>query len=225
LPPDAPVLGFDTSAAHCAAGLFLAGRIAAKRAAPMQKGQAEHLFPMLEELLADQGLTWRDLAAIGVGIGPGNFTGIRIAVSAARGLALSLGVPAIGVSSFDVLARGQGDGPLLLSLPAPRDQLYLQRHEKGAAAGAPEVMGEMLPPELGDLSGHRIIGHDAARLATLTGSAPPALERAVTPDTLGLLIAEIAADRRAQPCPRPAPLYVRPADAAPMRDAAPAILP
>ncbi len=215
MPPDAPVLGFDTSAAHCAAGLFLAGRIAATGFAPMQKGQAEHLFPMLEELLADQGLTWRDLAAIGVGIGPGNFTGIRIAVSAARGLALSLGVPAIGVSSFDVLARGQGDGPLLLSLPAPRDQLYLQRH----------VMGDSLPPALGDLSGHRIIGHDAARLAALTGSTLPPLERSVTPDTLGSLIAEIASDQRAQTLPRPAPLYVRPADAAPMRDAAPAILP
>lgn len=190
----------------------------------MQKGQAEHLFPMLEELLADQGLTWRDLAAIGVGIGPGNFTGIRIAVSAARGLALSLGVPAIGVSSFDVLARGQGDGPLLLSLPAPRDQLYLQRHERGAALGGPEVMGDTLPPELGDLSGHRVIGHDTARIAALTGSALPPLECSVTPDTFGSLIAEIASDRRARPFPRPAPLYVRPADAAPMRDAAPAIL-
>ena len=223
--PDAPVLGFDTSAAHCAAGLFLAGRIAAKRAAPMQKGQAEHLFPMLEELLADQGLAWRDLGAIGVGIGPGNFTGIRIAVSAARGLALSLGVPAIGVSSFDVLARGQGDGPLLLSLPAPRDQLYLQRHDGGAAIGAPVVMDETLPPELGDLCRHRAIGHDSARLAALAGAALPALDRRITPDTLGLLIAEIATDRRTQALPRPAPLYVRQADAAPMRDAAPAILP
>ena len=191
----------------------------------MQKGQAEHLFPMLEELLTDQGLAWRDLGAIGVGIGPGNFTGIRIAVSAARGLALSLGVPAIGVSTFDVLARGQGGGPLLLSLPAPRDQLYLQRHEKGAALGAPEVMGDTLPPELGNLSGHRVIGHDTARIAPLTGSALPPLERSVTPDTLGPLIAEIAADRRSHPFPRPAPVYVRPADAAPMRDAAPAILP
>ena len=225
MPPDAPVLGFDTSAAHCAAGLFLTGRIAATGFAPMQKGQAEHLFPMLEELLADQGLTWRDLAAIGVGIGPGNFTGIRIAVSAARGLALSLGVPAIGVSSFDVLARGQGDGPLLLSLPAPRDQLYLQRHERGAALGGPEVMDDTLPPELGDLSGHRVIGHDTARIAALTGSALPPLECSVTPETFGSLIAEIASDRRARPFPRPAPLYVRPADAAPMRDAAPAILP
>ena len=222
--PDAPVLGFDTSAAHCAAGLFLAGRIASTGFAPMQKGQAEHLFPMLEELLTDQGLAWRDLGAIGVGIGPGNFTGIRIAVSAARGLALSLGVPAIGVSSFDVLARGQGDGPLLLSLPAPRDQLYLQRHERGAALGGPEVMGDTLPPELGDLSGHRVIGHDTARIAALTGSALPPLECSVTPDTFGSLIAEIASDRRARPFPRPAPLYVRPADAAPMRDAAPAIL-
>lgn len=200
--PEAPVLGFDTSAAHCAAGLFWAAPELKDRNLPsryeeMQRGQAEALMPMLEELLAEAGLGWRDLGAIGVGTGPGNFTGIRIAVSAARGLALGLGVPAIGVSSFELKAHDQGNGPLLITLPAPRGQAYAQRFEGGVPVAAPVVIATEPPP---------------APYGPGTGS----------------LIAEIAARRLAgatAPVPRPAPLYVRPADAAPMRDAPPLILP
>ena len=93
--PDPTILAFDTSAAHCAAALLCAGKIEV-RVDEMARGQAEHLMPMLEEVLAAQGLTWADLDAIGVGTGPGNFTGIRISVAAARGLALGLGIPAVG---------------------------------------------------------------------------------------------------------------------------------
>ena len=64
----------------------------------MAKGQAERLMPMLEELLAEAGIAWRIFAPLAVGTGPGNFTGVRISVAAARGLALGLGIPAIGVT-------------------------------------------------------------------------------------------------------------------------------
>ncbi|HMO73599.1 MAG TPA: tRNA (adenosine(37)-N6)-threonylcarbamoyltransferase complex dimerization subunit type 1 TsaB, partial [Paracoccaceae bacterium] len=94
--PDLLILGFDTSAAHCAAALLSGGRVLAAVEEPMATGQAERLMPMLEGMLAAQGLGWRDLSRIGVGTGPGNFTGVRIAVAAARGLALGLGVPAGG---------------------------------------------------------------------------------------------------------------------------------
>lgn len=196
---DGPVLGFDTSAAHCAAGLFWAGHSLPQRYEEMHRGQAERLMPMLEDLLSEASLGWRDLGAIGVGTGPGNFTGIRIAVSAARGLALGLGVPAVGVSAFDLLAHGRGAGPMVLTLPAPRGQVYAQRYEGGAPVAAPDLIDGPAEP-------------------------PPAPYTATT----GALIAEIAAQKLAAatvPLPRPAPLYVRPADAAPMRDAAPVILP
>ena len=92
------VLGFDTSAAHCAAALVSGDHVLARHADHMSRGQGEHLIGLLEDLLSKKGYTWGDLDTIGVGIGPGNFTGIRISVAAARGLALSLGIPAIGVS-------------------------------------------------------------------------------------------------------------------------------
>jgi tRNA threonylcarbamoyl adenosine modification protein YeaZ len=89
-------------------------RVLCARAEEMGRGQAERLMPLLEEMLAEAGVGWSDLDRIGVGVGPGNFTGIRISVSAARGLALGLDIPAVGVSGFDIIearAGGEQQGP------------------------------------------------------------------------------------------------------------------
>ena len=189
-----PLLAIDTSAAHCAAALRLEGRTVA-RIEPMAKGQAERLMPFLEELLAAEGLGFKDLAAIGVGCGPGNFTGLRIGVSAARGLALGLGIPAVGVTGFEAAGLGH-PRPVTIALPAPRDHLWLQRLTETGAE----------PPRLAPASEAGEVQH-----------APDA-------EALVRAIAEIAHDRAATPQPRPAPLYVRPADAAPPRDPAPVLI-
>ncbi len=99
-------LGFDTSAAHCAAAVVSGDRVLARRFEPMARGQAERLMVLLEETLAEAGVAWPGLSGIGVGVGPGNFTGIRISVAAARGLALALGVPAVGVTVSEAAALG-----------------------------------------------------------------------------------------------------------------------
>ena len=193
------ILAFDTSAAHCAAALLSGGRVIAERAEEMGKGQAERLMPVLQEMLDGVGATWRDLAAIGVGVGPGNFTGVRIAVSAARGLALSLKVPAIGVTSFEALAEGR-EPPLATLIDARRGAVYLQCFPGGAP--------KMLPRE------------DA--LAEAAGL--PVVE-ATDPALLARGIARVAASLAGTPQPRPAPLYLRGADAAPPSDPPPVILP
>ena len=116
-------LGFDTSAAHCAAALLSGERVLAARAEEMGRGQAERLMPLLEEVLAEAGAAWSDLDRIGVGIGPGNFTGIRISVAAARGLALSLDISSIGINTFDIIrASGNGGTP---AVPAPRGMVHI----------------------------------------------------------------------------------------------------
>ncbi len=201
----APVLAFDTAGPRCAAALLLAGRAPITRVDEMARGQAEHLMGMLGQMLADQGLDWRDLGAIGVGTGPGNFTGIRIAVAAARGLALALDIPAIGISTFEAAAE-TAPRPVRVALPAPREQAYLQQ----LTADGPQ------PPELVPM----------ARLDALATRSTPLIRAGdIAPDRLIAATARLAAARAGQPAPRPAPLYVRPADAAPARDAPPVILP
>ena len=186
------ILGFDTSAAHCAAALVCGDTVLISTAEDMTRGQAERLMPLLETLLAETDHTFGDLTALGVGIGPGNFTGIRISVSAARGLALGLNIPAIGVSTFDATRFGH-PGNTVTAVKAPRAQAYIDDPTSDAG---PALLPEPEQPVL----------------------YQPA------PQNLAENIALIAAARRTETHNRPAPLYIRAADAAPARDAPPKIL-
>ncbi len=196
------ILAFDTSAARCAAAVLSGGRIVASAEEEMAKGQAERLMGLCAEVLQTAGTTWQGLEAIGVGVGPGNFTGIRISVSAARGLALGLGVPAVGVSAFDALRFGT-DGPCVCAVDARRDQVYLQGYGNPHLIEPQVYALDALPPFEGPLIG--------------AGGVAPKHKTAQA-------IAFVAAERYATETTRPAPLYLRPADAAPARDAAPRIL-
>lgn len=201
MPPET-LLAFDTSAAHCAAALLSGGRVWLRHE-PMDKGQAERLMPLLEELLAEAGIGWSDLAGIAVGTGPGNFTGVRISVAAARGLALGLGIPAIGVTRLEALAHGL-PRPLTVIEDARRGEAYVQ-----------EFAGKTGPAHLAPLP--------VMATGAVTGSAAPKGLPAAMP--LAQAIAEIALSRLGTPQPRPAPFYLRGADAAPPSDPPPVILP
>ncbi|MDA5558659.1 tRNA (adenosine(37)-N6)-threonylcarbamoyltransferase complex dimerization subunit type 1 TsaB [Shimia sp. MMG029] len=190
------VLSFDTSAAHVAAALLSGEQIIGFKVEEMKRGQAERLMPMLEEVLKEARKSWQDLDAIGVGVGPGNFTGIRISVSAARGLGLGLGIPAVGVNIFDAIEAGLDHAAVPVVL-GPRGQGYLSPKGK-----APYLATEQ---ELSDIS------QDVAL-------ASP------KPDSLVEQIARLAAQRYQDSPPAPAPLYIKPADAAPPKDPAPVIL-
>lgn len=177
-----PLIAFDTSGPWVAAALVLPTGTTV-RSEQMQRGQAERLIVLLDEMLAEAEIGWPDIGRIGVGVGPGNFTGVRVSVSAARGLALGLGVPAIGIDGLAAL----GEIGLEQALPAPKGQSY-----RPAPDGAPEMVAQPAP--------------DIDPKALVTGIA----QLAATADL---------------PAPRPAPLYLRPADAAPPSDPPPVILP
>lgn len=196
------VLAFDTAAAHCAAALLHGDDVFAEKTEPMAKGQAERLLALVQDLLAQTNTSMDQLTAIGVGVGPGNFTGIRISVSAARGLALGLGIPAIGVSAFDALRLG-AQGPTICTVDARRDLVFAQGFETEVLE-VPELCAlETLPADIPRIGAHG------------TASTYPVAEA----------IARIAVTRLDHPVAPPAPLYLRPADAAPARDAPPQIIP
>ena len=189
------ILAFDCSAAHCAAALLLGDRVVS-HVEMMAKGQAERLVPMLDDMLAGEGVVWADLTAIVVGVGPGNFTGIRIAVALARGLALGLGIPAVGVTGFEALAFGVA-GPVTVALEGPRGQAYVQAF--GAGGPGQAAMVEVAPEGVLRMADLDLAGFVAAMARVGRGKA---------------MVAQ----------PRPAPFYLRSADAAPSSDPPPVIL-
>ena len=128
---DENVIVFDTSDQYIAAALYRGKENIRTKIEFMARGQAETLMSSLNELLAVSSLNWSDLSKIGVCTGPGNFTGIRISVSAARGLALGLEIPAIGVNSFEATLYGRGDENLAL-LPANKGFYYVGSNPKNA---------------------------------------------------------------------------------------------
>jgi tRNA threonylcarbamoyl adenosine modification protein YeaZ len=195
-----PILAFDTSGAHCAAAIYWqdGARPTVLASEVMAKGQAERLLPMIEEMMSGAGVIWADFAAIGVGVGPGNFTGIRISVALARGLALGLNIPAIGATGFEARAQSVDLADFYVTIPAPRGEVYAQRFGNSSPAELLDV-----PPQ----------------------DAPIVQMETLSPEGLALATAQIAAMRIGQDQPRPAPFYLRPADAAPPTDPPPVILP
>jgi len=202
------ILALDTTSAHCAVALVSGATTRATKTEPMTKGQAERLFPMTDEVLEEAALTYKDLTAIAVATGPGNFTGVRICVSAARGLALSLNIPAIGVSTLEALAYGHM-GTVLATLDARADHLYAQIFDDADMPHHDPVhIAKADLPAIVPAIDH-CCGYLAQELAAQTGARgfttalPP-------PETY----ARIAMTRDWTDAPRPSPLYLRAADAA-----------
>lgn len=209
------ILAFDTSAAHCAAAVVSGDAILADMFEPMSIGQAERLVPMLQDCLKQAGVTWKDLSRLGVGTGPGNFTGIRIAVSTARGISLARQIPAFGVSMFDTLVH-MLPTPVVASVDARQGRVYLRRY---AGLDEEPLVTEVANPQTSlAMPGLTVCGAFAGELAARLNA------RVVEPTMpLSVAIALIAASRAPSPH-RPAPLYLRPPDAAPARDLPPTII-
>jgi tRNA threonylcarbamoyl adenosine modification protein YeaZ len=189
-------------------------QVLCERLEVMQKGQAERLFPMLEEVLAECGKAWSDLTAIGVCTGPGNFTGLRISVAAARGLSLSLGIPAVGVTKLEAMAYGT-KGHAVSVLDARRERVYLQAFRDEKPLDVPQMLGiSDIYGQLEQASVLRVMADEALDLA---GAEPV--------ENLVQAVGHIAAARYDEVQPRPAPLYLRPADAALPSDPPVVILP
>ena len=185
MPSDQTILAFDTSAAHCAAALLSGGRVVT-RCEAMGRGQAERLMPLVQQVLDEEGLGFADLDRIGVGIGPGNFTGIRISVAAARGLALSLGIPAVGVSGLRALQAGACQN--VAAIMGPRETAYVQIGEASPAI----VPVQDVPPDAARFDDPEALVRSMVRIAA-------AAEPGIAPAPLYIRQADAAPSRDAPP--------------------------
>jgi tRNA threonylcarbamoyladenosine biosynthesis protein TsaB len=181
------VLGLDTALGACSAAVTRDGQALAVLSEPMQRGHQERLAPLVQQVMAEAGLAFTDLDRIGVTVGPGSFTGLRVGLAFAKGLALALAKPCIGVGTLEALAASApGPGTIAAVIDARRDQAYLQLFDGGVALMAPDV----LPVELA-----------AARLAELWRGGPV---RAVGPGAH--LLAGVAPEIEVRPLEAPDPV-------------------
>ena len=203
------VLGLDTCLNACSVAVLEGDTVLAHRSEAMARGHQERLALMARSAMVEAGLRFDRLDRVGATVGPGSFTGLRVGVAFAKGLASALSIPAVGLGTLEALAAGTS-GLVAAVIDARRDQVYLQVFENGEALMAPDGL---------------LIGTALARLAelaisrdiTLIGSGAPFLASALpdaiilTPDGCDArLIARLAAVRAITPI---RPLYLRAPDA------------
>jgi tRNA threonylcarbamoyladenosine biosynthesis protein TsaB len=140
------VLGLDTATPATVVGLRLAGgRTLQARddpAARQRPGHATRLLALANDLLVEAHIDWPELERIAVGVGPGTFTGLRIGIATARGLAQSLGVELVGVSSLRALAHGAGEQAqrVLAVIDARRGEVFIAAYDDGQELLAPQAV-------------------------------------------------------------------------------------
>lgn len=219
MPPSMKILAFDCAGNSCAAAVLDRGHVAARRFCAMARGQAEALMPMIESVLDEAHIDLATIDLIGVTTGPGGFTGLRIALATAHGLALASRVPAVGVTSFAAVAAalppasdfGEPGRSLVVALESKREELFLQDFTPAAGAPAlvvPDRWASWVPA--GPLL---LAGDGAPRLAQTLGDRPVILAPGPgLPDAVDVArLAALTWRSGARPTPLQ-PLYLRTPD-------------
>lgn len=214
------LLVIDTAFERCSAAVCDGATdwVVASAEPEIGKGHAEQLMAVIADVLGEAGVAYADLTRIGVTVGPGSFTGIRVGVAAARGLALALDIPAVGIDTLAALAApelGQGRA-ILATLDAKRGEIYAALYgPDGDVLEAPRALAPAdLPQMLAHLDAGTPLGlvgtGSAIALAALSGRDAAVLgaDSRIDMRALGILAA------RALEAP-PRPLYLRGADAKP----------
>lgn len=215
------LLAFDAAGRGCSAAVWRDGQVLAADRAAMARGQAERLVPMIDSVLRTACVGYPELDALAVTTGPGAFTGVRIGLASARGYALALGIPAIGIGSLAAIAAGtqpeeRAGRTLLVLIDAKRADVYAQafqpdlRPATDPMALTPDALDAALPAGPLLLAGDG----DAGAVDTLRAAGRDLLRsRAPTLADPGR-IAHLAAQEPVPTAdaPPPRPVYLRPPD-------------
>ena len=193
------VLAFDSSGGGCSAAVLSGSQVLARESAPMLRGQAEHLVPMIARAMSAASTGFDALDLIAVTLGPGAFTGVRIGIATAQGLSLATSVPALGLGSFEALAAAvpanlRAGRALLVAIESRREELFLQAFDnalgpigEGALVAAEDWLKSAPPGPL------VLAGDGAERLAPALRDREvvvPPESTAIDPAALARLAAE-----------------------------------
>jgi len=135
-------LALDTTGAACTAALVTPSHIIAQRSDDIGRGHAAHLAPLVDDIFKQARVSPREISRISVCTGPGSFTGQRVALAFARGLALPRNIPVLGFSALDVWAYQsdpQGDRNILTIADVRRNQLCWAYYQKGVSVRGPQT--------------------------------------------------------------------------------------
>lgn len=215
------VLVIDTALGACTVGVFEDDRALAVRSEPMAKGHSERIGGFVRDAMAESGLGFDGLDRIGVTVGPGSFTGLRVGLAFAHGLGEALDRPVIGVATLAALAASRpvmDDRPFAAVIDARRGQVYLQAFNGDVPLCPPQAFAiEAAMERLTELECSEMLGTGAAILnagradrsmAALIVTEPSVLDP--SPQALARLT------QRADPAGSPPrPLYLRAPDATP----------
>jgi tRNA threonylcarbamoyladenosine biosynthesis protein TsaB len=207
------VLALDTCLGACSVAILTGDRLLGEMSEPMTRGHQERLAPMVRDLMAASKVAFGEVDRIAVTVGPGSFTGLRVGLAFAKGLALALARPCIGVGTLEALAAGAGmEGRAAAVIDAGRGCVYVQTFEAGVATTAPSILAVAAAADrlMALTAGGEItlVGPGAAVLADLVAGGRRLEIAAPSPKW----VARLAARAPAGP---PHPLYLRGPDARP----------
>jgi tRNA threonylcarbamoyladenosine biosynthesis protein TsaB len=219
------ILAIDTALDACSAAVLDtdASKIVAQESQPMKRGHAEALMPLLARVMKASGIAFASLDRIAVTTGPGSFTGLRVGLSAARGIALAAGKPVVGLTTLTAYAApvvtDNGAHPIISAIDARHDHVYFQVvGGDGSSLIRPQVapIGEALAAS--KFGAPHLVGNAAGILAERwPADAPPPfrIDPQAAPDIawvawLGAAVSPEMAPAR--------PYYLRAPDAKPPKD-------
>jgi len=203
------ILALDTAGSACSVAIADGELLLATHCQEMRHGHAEALMPMVDAAMREAGLAASDIDVVAVSLGPGGFTGIRVGLAAAHGIALAAQARLCGVSSFAAVAAPL-DGRILVALDSRRADLYVQLFNPDSEIEAvmPDRLAEWLAAR--GVAGPIAVAGDAAETAAAAIPGQARTLPGTAPDACGVLAAArriLASD--ADPAP-PRALYLRP---------------
>jgi tRNA threonylcarbamoyladenosine biosynthesis protein TsaB len=219
------ILAIDTALDACAAGVLdtVAGRLTAQESQAMKRGHAEALMPLIARVIEQSGIAFAALDRIAVTTGPGSFTGLRVGLSAARGIALAANKPVVGLTTLTAyaapLVSENCEHPIISAIDARHDHVYLQAVSgNGSSLIRPRVASIEEALGAARFGAPHLVGNAARILAERwPAQAPPPLRVDPQPAPDIAWVAWLGA--AVNPNTAPArPFYLRAPDAKPTKD-------